>query len=110
MFVNFVTLVEPKKINDSLDDAELIRAMQYEQHEFKLHNIWNLILHYQGKKIVGTCWLFQNKMDEDDVITRNKHRLVVQGYTKLEGRAYDKTFFLLHDLKPSGSFWLIPLS
>ena len=37
-------------------------------------------------------WVFRNKLDENGVITRNKSRLVVQGYNQEEGIDYDKTF------------------
>ena len=42
--------------------------------------------------IIGTTWVFQNRMDEDGVITRNKARLVAKGYSQEEGIDYDETF------------------
>ena len=36
--------------------------------------------------------MFRNKLDENGVITRNKSRLVVQGYNQEEGIDYDETF------------------
>jgi len=32
--------------------------------------------------IIGTKWVFKNKMDESGVITRNKARLVAKRYIK----------------------------
>jgi len=42
--------------------------------------------------IIGTKWVFRNKIYESGVITRNKARLVAKGYNQEEGIDYDKTF------------------
>jgi len=42
--------------------------------------------------IIGTKWVFRNKMDEHGVITRNKARLVAKGYNKKEGIDYDEKY------------------
>ena len=39
-----------------------------------------------------TKWVFSNKMDENDIIVRNKARLVAQGYNQQEGIDYEETF------------------
>ena len=42
--------------------------------------------------IIGSKWVFRNKLDEDGVITRNKARLVSKGYNQEEGINYGETF------------------
>ena len=42
--------------------------------------------------MIGTKWIFKNKTNEEGVITRNKARLVAQGYTQIEGVDFDETF------------------
>ncbi|GKD75878.1 copia protein [Tanacetum coccineum] len=42
--------------------------------------------------IIGTKWVFRNKLDENGVISRNKARLVAQGYNQQEGIDYDETY------------------
>lgn len=53
MFANFISLIEPKKIDDTLNDAEWIRVMKDEFHEFKRHNVWTMVPCLKGKN-VGT--------------------------------------------------------
>jgi len=42
--------------------------------------------------VIGTKWVFRNKMDEHGVITRNKARLVAKGYNQEEGIDYNETY------------------
>ncbi|GJT37057.1 copia protein [Tanacetum coccineum] len=42
--------------------------------------------------IIGTKWVFRNKLDENGVLSRNKARFVAQGYNQQEGIDYDETY------------------
>ncbi|GKD14346.1 retrovirus-related pol polyprotein from transposon TNT 1-94 [Tanacetum coccineum] len=45
-----------------------------------------------GKRAIGTKWVFKNKKDERGIMIKNKARLVAQGYTQEEGINYDEDF------------------
>src|SRR6266516_6124535 len=66
--------------------------MQEELNEFKRNEVWDLVPRPKGVNIIGTKWVYKNKSDEKGTITRNKARLVAQGYTQIEGVDFDETF------------------
>ena len=42
--------------------------------------------------MIGTKWVFRNKLNEDGKVSRNKARLVYKGYSHKEGVIYGETF------------------
>ncbi|GJX48967.1 putative ribonuclease H-like domain-containing protein [Tanacetum coccineum] len=83
---------EPKKVIHALKDPSWIEAMQEELLQFKLQEVWTLVDLPNGKRAIGSKWVFRNKKDERGIVIRNKARLVAQGYTQEEGIDYDKVF------------------
>lgn len=92
LWVNFVSIVEPKKTEEALTDPDWVNAMQEELVEFQRNEVWTLVPKPKNKTIIGTKWVYRNKFDEAGTITRNKARLVAQGYRQEEGIDYDETF------------------
>ena len=66
--------------------------MQEELEEFKRNNVWKLVPKPRNKTIIGTRWVFRNKLDDSGNIVRNKARLVAQGFNQQEGIDYDETY------------------
>ncbi|GJZ03580.1 retrovirus-related pol polyprotein from transposon TNT 1-94 [Tanacetum coccineum] len=56
------------------------------------NQIWELVPQPRNMKIIGTKWVFRNKLDENGIVSRNKARLVAQGYNQQEGIDYDETY------------------
>ncbi|GKC82143.1 putative ribonuclease H-like domain-containing protein, partial [Tanacetum coccineum] len=52
--------------------------------------VWTMVDLPNGKRAIGTKWVFRNKKDERGIVVRNKARLVAQGYTQEEGIDYDE--------------------
>nr|GEV08936.1 copia protein [Tanacetum cinerariifolium] len=92
LFACFLSQQEPKKVIQALTYPIWIEAMQKELLQFKLQKVWTLVDLPNGKRAIGTKWVFRNKKDERGIVIRNKARLVAQGYTQEEGIYYDEVF------------------
>ena len=88
----FVSKLEPKNVKEALTDEFWINAMQDELCQFKRNEVWELVPRPEGTNVIGTKWIYKNKSDEQGIVTRNKARLVAQGYTQIEGVDFDETF------------------
>ena len=80
---------EPKDIKEAIQEPDWIIAMQNELNELE---IWDLVETPLDRTIIGTKWVFRNKLNEDGEIISNKARLVAQGYNQEEGIDYNETF------------------
>ncbi|GKB99477.1 putative ribonuclease H-like domain-containing protein [Tanacetum coccineum] len=92
LFACFLSQEEPKKVIHALKDPSWIEAMQEELLQFKLQEVWTLVELPNGKRAIGTKWVFMNKNDERGIVIKNKARLVTQGYTQEEGIGNDEVF------------------
>uniref|UniRef100_A0A2N9HX29 CCHC-type domain-containing protein n=1 Tax=Fagus sylvatica TaxID=28930 RepID=A0A2N9HX29_FAGSY len=80
----FLSQIEPKNINEAIEDESWILAMQEELNQFERNKVWTLAPRPKDHSVIGTKWVFRNKKDEEGIIVRNKARLVAQGYNQEE--------------------------
>ncbi|GJV27821.1 retrovirus-related pol polyprotein from transposon TNT 1-94 [Tanacetum coccineum] len=73
-------VIEPKNINEALKDESWVIAMQEELNQFISNDVWELVPNPKDMTIIGTKWVFRNKLDENGVVSRNKARLVAQDF------------------------------
>ncbi|KAI3735152.1 hypothetical protein L6452_14640 [Arctium lappa] len=92
LYVNFLSIIEPKKIKEALADPCWTTSMQEELPQIERNKVWILVPRPYGKTIIDTKWVFRNKMDKEGTVIRNKAKLVAQGYRQDEGIDYDETF------------------
>ncbi|GJS22139.1 putative ribonuclease H-like domain-containing protein [Tanacetum coccineum] len=108
LFACFLSQEEPKKdviiVKESKHGSKdghgmalgqskgVIEAIQDELLQFKLQKVWTLVDLPNGKRAIGTKWVYRNKKDERGIVIKNKARLVAQGYTQEEGIDYDEVF------------------
>ncbi|GJV73251.1 putative ribonuclease H-like domain-containing protein [Tanacetum coccineum] len=92
LFACFLSQEKPKKVIHALKDPSWIEAMKEELLQFKLQEVWTLVDLPNGKRAIGTKWVYRNKKDERGIVIKNKARLVAQRYTQEEGIDYDEVF------------------
>ncbi|GJX03819.1 retrovirus-related pol polyprotein from transposon TNT 1-94 [Tanacetum coccineum] len=73
-FFCFISTIEPKNVNEALGDKSWIVAMQEELNQFVANDIWELVPQPRNMTIIGTKWVFRNKLDENSIVSRNKAR------------------------------------
>ncbi|GJS01147.1 retrovirus-related pol polyprotein from transposon TNT 1-94 [Tanacetum coccineum] len=91
-FFFFLSTVEPKNVGKALKDESWVVVMQEELNQFTVNDVWKLVLNPKFVIIIGTKWVFGNKLDENGVVSRNKARLATQCNNQQEGIDYEKTY------------------
>ena len=86
---------EPRSFREAISSpskAKWERAMEVEMKSLQDNNVWELVKLPEGRKCVGSKWVYKVKVDGDGHVERYKARLVAQGYTQQKGADYDETF------------------
>ena len=84
----FLADFEPRNIKDALENDSWIEAMNEEIEQIEKNKTWTLVPRPKDKNVIGTKWVFRNKLNEDGKVSRNKARLVCKGYSQEEGIDY----------------------
>nr|GEZ46323.1 retrovirus-related Pol polyprotein from transposon TNT 1-94 [Tanacetum cinerariifolium] len=93
-----IKVVEKKNLeNDIVDETlkidEIVNIKESRNHllENVIGNLNQITLRSQAQN-QRTKWVFRNKLHENGIVSRNKARLVAQGYNQQEGIDYDETY------------------
>lgn len=66
--------------------------MQQEINSLHKHDVWTLTELPEGRKVIGSKWVFKVKHNADGSVEKHKARLVAQGFSQKHGVDYDETF------------------
>jgi GH43 family beta-xylosidase len=66
--------------------------MNEELDQIEKNNTWELVPRPEDKNVIGSKWVFKNKMNEKGQVVRNKSRLVSKGYAQVEVQDFDENF------------------
>nr|GEZ39975.1 putative ribonuclease H-like domain-containing protein [Tanacetum cinerariifolium] len=92
MFALIVSRTEPKNIKESMADSIWIESMQEELHQFDRLDVWELADRPLCTNVINLKWLWKNKRDEENIVIRNKSRLVAKGYAQKERVNFEESF------------------
>jgi hypothetical protein len=90
--IAFISMVEPNKFNEDSKDVNWLKSMNEELEQIEKNDTSELIPRPINKTVIGSKWVYKNKMNEQGNIVINKARLVCKGYAQLEGLDFDETF------------------
>ncbi|GJV18080.1 putative ribonuclease H-like domain-containing protein [Tanacetum coccineum] len=96
---NMHDTIEPKNIKEAMSDHSWIELMQDEMHQFERLDVWELVPRQDGKNIMVVKWLWKNKSDAENIVIRNKSRLVTKGYKQEKGIDFKESFALVARLE-----------
>lgn len=74
------------------DAQKLKEAMEFEFQTLTDMNTWKLEQLPEGRKVVKTKWVFDNKRDSSGNISRYKNLLVAKGLSQIYGTDYHGVF------------------
>jgi hypothetical protein len=66
--------------------------MDEELDQIEKNDTWQLVPRPKNKNVIGTKWVFKNKLNEDRQVARKKARLVCKGYAQIERIDFEETF------------------
>ena len=66
--------------------------MQEELNQFARNDVWDLVQLPNDHPVIGTKWVFKNKLDESGQVVKNKARLVTHGNNQEEGIDFDERY------------------
>ena len=56
-----ISQIEPKNVNEALEDESWIEVMREEVDQFKKNEVWMLVKSPTNKDVIGVKWVFRKK-------------------------------------------------
>ena len=82
----------PNNFKDANESHEWKKAMEEEYNSLIANDTWTLTKLPNGRKPIGSKWIYKLKENADGSIAKHKARLVAKGYTQTYGVDYKETF------------------
>jgi hypothetical protein len=85
-------MLEPKNFNEANKYDHWVKAMNDELDQIEKNNTWEMVQIPKDKNVIGSKWIFKNKLNEKGQVIRNKARLVYKSCAQIEGLDFGETF------------------
>lgn len=92
-----ISQIEPKNVDESCKDDYWIKSMKEELENIEKNKTWEFFPRPKDKNVIGTKWVFKNKMNEQGEVVRNKEGLVCKGYSQNKELILKKLLHLFLD-------------
>ena len=90
--VNTDSETAPESFSDAVKDQRWRDSMQAEIKALKNRGVWRVIPVPDGIRLIKSKYVYRVKKNWLGKIIKRKSRLVVQGFSQVEGVDYDQTF------------------
>ncbi|GKC83243.1 gag-pol polyprotein [Tanacetum coccineum] len=91
MYALTISTIEPTNIKEAMLDHSWIESMQDELNQFKRLDVWELVERPVDRRIIAGKWIWKNKTEAENMVIRNKSRLVAKGYHQDEGIDFEES-------------------
>jgi len=98
-YLALLSSTEPQNVKEACKYECYVKAMDEELEQIEKNNTWELVPRPKDKNVIGTKWIFKNKLNENGEVIRNKARIVCKGYAQQEGIDFEETFALVARLE-----------
>lgn len=77
---SLLSTTEPSCFKEDETNDHWIKSMEEEVNQIEKCQTCKLVPRPKDKNVIGTKWVFKNKLNEQGQVIRNKYRLVCKGY------------------------------
>ena len=95
----FLSKTEPRTVSEALQDDDWYNVMKEEIEQIEKNKTWTLVPRLADKNVIGTKWVFKNKLDENGEITRIRQDQFAKGMNKKKELTMVKHLSLLQEWK-----------
>lgn len=90
--LSLLSKIKPKNFAEASQDEGWIEAMEEELNQIVKNQTWELVPRPKDKNVIGTKWVFRNKLNENGQKLRNKAILICKDILKMKVLTLKKRF------------------